>query len=85
MPDAAVTYAVQADETDRLIAALGPVLERHRRERARLASHEYEKSLLLLKAFRLCPTVDLCERYLRGEHVPLSALDQGWAKAYGLR
>lgn len=36
------------------------------------------------RAMMLAPTVEICEALLRGEDVPVSALDQEWAKAYGL-
>jgi hypothetical protein len=72
------------DETDRLLAALEPLARACRKEKRRRESAEYADALLLLKAIRLCPTVELAERYLRGERVPVSALDQRWARAYGL-
>lgn len=53
-------------------------------ERERKRSAGYEQSLLVLKAVRLCPTVALCERYLRGERIPVSMIDQDWARAYEL-
>lgn len=62
------------DWADRLVAP----------ERAKARSRGYQESLLILKALRLCPTLELGEMYLRGEPVPLSMLNQRWARAYGL-
>ena len=56
-----------------------------RLERERwLRSAGHAESLLILKAVRLCPSLDLARRYLGGERVPVSMLDQEWAKAYDL-
>jgi hypothetical protein len=70
--------ATRETDDDAFLAALEPVLAKFRH------TPEREQSLVLLRAVRLSPTLELCERYLRGERLPISVLDQEWAKAYGL-
>lgn len=65
--------------TCRLLRVMEPERAHYR------STPEREESLLLLKAIRLSPTLDMCERILRGEPVPKSKLDPEWAKAYGIR
>ena len=65
------------DETDRLLSALRPVIDR-------LQSREHRDSLALLKAVRLSPSLDVCVALCHGERVPVSRLDPEWARAYGL-
>lgn len=79
MPPAAVIAAVTpTDETDRLLEALDPLLERFRDTRAR------RESLGLLRAVRLAPDLETCEAIVRGERVPRRRLDPHWTRAYGL-
>ena len=73
-----LAYALEPDETDRLLAALWPQLDR-------CSSTVWRESIELLKAVRLAPSLEVCEALLRGEKVPKSRLDPKWAKAYGLR
>lgn len=70
--------AVAASETDRLIEALEPILERFRDSRAR------REHLALIKAVRLAPDLETCEAILRSERIPRSRLGPEWTKAYGL-
>jgi hypothetical protein len=73
------------NETDRLLAALEPLLEAARGDRRRRESLAYRQSLELLRAVRLSPSLEVCESVLRNPRkVPISRLDPFWAKAYGL-
>jgi hypothetical protein len=62
---------------DPFLDALEPHLARYRDTRAR------RESLELAKIVRLCPTLETCEAWLRGEKVHKSRLDPAWVKAYG--
>lgn len=48
-------------------------------------TRERRESLVILRALRLGPTLEVGEAILRGERVPVSRLDPYWARAYGLR
>jgi hypothetical protein len=70
-----------ASTPDRFMEAVTPFVEKwsYRRDTER----RYEE-LVLLKAVRLAPTLEICEALLRGEHVPTSKLDPDWVKHYNL-
>lgn len=36
-------------------------------------------------AFRLAPTIEVCEAFLRNESVPLDRLDPDWVRRLGLK
>ena len=80
MESHAVAYrvATPTSETDRLLAAMEPMLARYR------DSRERRESLALLRAVRLAPTLETCEEILRTGRVPRSRLDPEWARRYGL-
>jgi hypothetical protein len=63
---------------DPFLDALEPLLARYRDSAAR------RRHLFDLKCVRLAPDLETCEALMRGEKVPRSKLDPGWAKAYGL-
>lgn len=53
--------------------------------RANLESVEAQRGRLFMKALRLSGgKLAVGEALLRGEHVPVAALDQRWAREYGL-
>jgi hypothetical protein len=62
------------NDTPRLLA----LAERHRNTEERM------RSLAILKAVRLAPTLEVAEALLRGERVPRGMLDPVWRKAYGI-
>jgi hypothetical protein len=66
--------AVAVSDTPRLFA----LAQRHRNTDKRM------RSLQILKAVRLAPTLEICEALLRGETVPKGMLDPAWRKAYGI-
>jgi hypothetical protein len=70
--------APPADETDRFLEALEPILARYR------DSKERREADVLFRAIVLAKDLRTCEALLRGEKVPRSRLDPLWAKAYGL-
>lgn len=43
-----------------------------------------DETAFLARCIMLAPTLDLCERLLRGERVPRERLDQEWLRRYGL-
>jgi len=70
---------------DPFLDALEQVLENARSDRRRRESLAYRQALELLRAVRLSPTLEVCELVLRDRRkIPISRLDQFWAKAYGL-
>lgn len=71
-PDGRPAHAL--DDTDRLLNALGI-----------LDTVEWRRSLILMRAIRLAPTLEVCEALLRGERAPISRLDPEWTRRYGLR
>lgn len=73
------------NETDRLLAALEPCLERARAENRRRDSLAYRQSLELLRALRLSPSLDVCVSILQTPgSVPRSKLDPEWLRRYGI-
>ena len=66
--------AVAVRDTPHLLA----LAQRHRNTEERM------RSLQILKAIRLAPTLEICEALLRGERVPKGMLDPAWCKAYGI-
>ena len=80
MDSVAVSHraAQPADETDRFLEALEPLLARYR------DSKERRESLALLRAVRLAPDLETCEEILRTGRVPRRRLDPVWARRYGL-
>jgi len=58
--------------------AIEPLLAKYRGSDAR------RRHLFDLKCVRLAPDLETCEALMRGERVPVSRLDQEWAKAYGV-
>jgi len=83
-PDTVESVAVShraaqpADERDRFLEVLEPLLARYR------DSAERRLSLALLRAVRLAPDLETCEEILRTGRVPRRRLDPEWARWYGL-
>jgi hypothetical protein len=69
---------VLVDETDRLLEALEPIIERYK-------GTKRDGRQDLIRAVRLSPSLQVCEALLHGEPVPKSRLDPNWARAYGIR
>jgi len=61
--------------------AIEPFVEKLAHKHDLQARHD---DLVLLKAIRLAPTLEICETLLRGEHVPTSKLDPDWVKHYNM-
>jgi len=67
------------DETDRLLAALEPLLAKYR------DSRERREAQSLLRALRLAPTLEVFEAIVQTPRsVPRSRLDPEWLRRYGL-
>jgi hypothetical protein len=77
-----IAYEIPHDcdcDTCRLLRVLEPDLAWRR------DSAERRWSLFAYKCLMLAGDLETCEALMRGERVPKSRLDPGWAKAYGLR
>ena len=58
--------------------AIEPLLAKYR------DSADRRRHLFDIKCVRLAPDLETCEALMRGDRIPLSRLDQEWAKAYDL-